>query len=248
MVRAVRTGEDIERNISTMAPKGKATATTVQEDTEPMATVENNNDENSNDNEKRTAPKTYGDQGKGESITAQGDNLMAAWPFLYEVLGARVERWDFDEHGHLVAVNMTVPEGKGYTTDDIVAHVSFRDRRVELYPAITFLQGEAPKPYSDTEKGSLNLTKDMQQYLRDPKDGAKSPEWAKDAIAEYKKSHSFPPKKGRPKMVYRVEELSKIDESLLGKLDATELDRLMQKLQHAQAAKTASAESAGATA
>lgn len=163
----------------------------------------------------------------------KGGNVLAAYRGLHYLFDGNVDRWDVTDDG-VVAVNFTV-NGK-YDPAAILEDISGRTRRVELVDAWPILSGQEPKPFAT----SLEMTKWMQQYFRKAGEDGKSPEYVKHAIAEYKKAHDFPRRKGRPRKVIRLEEIGKLDETQLAGVNYTELEKLQETIAHAMAAKKVS--------
>lgn len=201
--------------------------------------AKNQSNKSSNESEDTMAENT---QERSESIDVgpeQGGNLLAAWRGVFHLLGGRAE-FELVTGQGIVARNFSV--NAKYNPNSVVRDVSGRDRRVDLIDSLPVLQGQEPPAFTE----ALEMTKWMQQYFRKPGEDGKSPQYIKDAIAEYKAANGFPGRRGRPKKIVRIENLATLDPSILAQLKGAELDSLVEVINKArglQSAATAEATS-----
>jgi hypothetical protein len=182
----------------------------------------------------KTSTKTNSNSAeRSEPITLgpdKGGNVLAAWQGVYHLFGGKAEGFDVTPEGVIVRTFTTSAD---YDPATVAEDVSGRTRRVDLIDSYPILQGEEPAGFAT----SLDMTKWMQQYFRKPGEDGKSPQYVKDAIANYKASHDFPRRKGRPKKTIRIEELGELDESVLAGLNVTELEKLQASINAAVASR-----------
>jgi hypothetical protein len=157
---------------------------------------------------------------------SQGGNaIFAAWRFLYQVLGARKERFELGEDG-ITVVGLTVPEP--LDIEQVINDVYRRGDKVvnpklSLFPGYYFLNGLDPIPYTNPQEMTADLTKIF--HGAEGGDGNRSPQYAKDGIAAYKALQGFAAPRGRPRknVTLRIGELN---EDALRQLPAEEVENL----------------------
>jgi hypothetical protein len=157
---------------------------------------------------------------------SQGGNaIFWAWRFLYNVLGARKERFELGEDG-ITVVGLTFPEQ--YDVEQVISDVYRRGDKVvnpklSLFPGYYFLNGLDPIPYTGPQEMTADLTKIF--HGAEGGDGNRSPQYAKDAIAAYKQLQGFAAPRGRPRknVTLRIGELN---EDALRQLPAEEVENL----------------------
>lgn len=169
----------------------------------------------------------------------RGGNVLAAWQGLYHLLHAQFDEITVVPGEGVVIKGLTFADGD-VDPQDILEDISGRTRRVDFvdaYPIVAM--GQEPPLFAT----SLELTKWMQQYFRKPGEDGKSPDYVKRGIATYKKEHGFPPRKGRPKKVVRIDEIGHLDPALLEGVNMQELEKLLATVTEARNRAAAGAKS-----
>ncbi len=151
----------------------------------------------------------------------QSRSVLAAWKGIYHFFGGRVQNWAVTEDG-VVAEGFTVE--KPYEPEQIITDISNRTRRVELYPAIMWINGSAPDDFATSQE----MTNFMVQYFRGSvEEGtAKAPAYVRQAVAEYKGTLGVKTRRGPKRKVFRLDNLSELDETMLKDVNTDELERL----------------------
>lgn len=168
---------------------------------------------------------------RSESINLnpeQSKAALAAWRGLYHFFGARVDNWAVMEDG-IVAEGFSV-EGQ-YDPEKLVADISHRSRRVEIFPAIKYLNGESPEPFTDSQ----DMTNFMVSFYKGSvEEGtSKSPSYVRKAVATYKAEHGLKTRRGPRKKVIRLDNLTDVNAELLKDIDVTQLEALKEILSQA---------------
>lgn len=159
-----------------------------------------------------------------------GNTVFAAWPGLYHLFGARVERFDIEDNG-IVAVNLTF--NPKYDAKTIINDIYQRgdkvvNSRLELFPGHFQLLGQEPAPFTTADACTSWMTKTFKGA--EGGEGNRSPQYAKDAIAEYKTTKGFAVPRGRPRKVIRISEIGSLNESVLEDVEPQELTKLKETL------------------
>jgi hypothetical protein len=159
---------------------------------------------------------------------AQGGNaIFAAWRFLYQVLGARKERFELNDDG-ITVVGLTLPDS--YNMEEVINDVYRRgdeiiNPKLALFPGYYFLNGFDPLPYTNPNEMTADLTK-----IFHGANGNKSPQYAKDGIANYKALQGFAARRGRPPKTIAAITIGELNEAALGDVDSTEIEALKETL------------------
>jgi hypothetical protein len=164
-------------------------------------------------------PTVYGPDNGGNAI-------FRAWQGLYHLFGARVERFDITDGG-IFAVGLTVDEKYG-TPDEIVNALAKSDRsRLDFIPLYFWATGQTPADFTS----SLSLTQWLTKHMHGTGKG-RSPQFAKDAIADYKARVGLAVPRGRPrKATVKIAELGELDATALEGVEISELTKLKETLE-----------------
>lgn len=151
----------------------------------------------------------------------QSKSVLAAWKGIYHFFGGRVAHWTVTEDG-VIAEGFTVDSK--YDPEQIITDISKRDRRVELFPAIRWINGETPDDFATSQE----MTNFMVQYFRGSvEEGtAKAPAYVRQAVADYKATLGVKTRRGPKRKVFRLDNLSELDETVLRDVNSEELERL----------------------
>lgn len=168
--------------------------------------------------EPETVTNTYGPD-------AGGNVIAAGFRGLYNIFGARVERWEVTPEG-ITAHGLTFADG--FDADTIISDIYRRgDKTVNprldflsLYPIIS---GETPAPFTNADQ----LTAWMVKFM---KGGSRSPKYVKDANQAYKEAHGFAVHRGRPKKTFTIKEIGHLDAAALEGVDRAEVEALRATL------------------
>ena len=157
-----------------------------------------------------------------------GNVILAAWQGLYHLFGARVERFDVTSDG-VFAINPTVSED--YNLDTILHDLTHRgdkvvNRRMDFLPLHFWATGNVPAPFMS----STHLTIWMTQFLKGTGEKGRSPQYAKDAIRDFKASNGLAVPRGRPRKTFKLTELGALNESALDGIDISELTKFRATL------------------
>jgi hypothetical protein len=158
-----------------------------------------------------------------------GNAVLAAWQGIYHLFGGR---GNFEITPDGVIVNDFSVDGK-YDPEQIAKDISHRNRRLDLVPTYLWVQGMEPEPFADAKE----MTQFMVQYFRGSVEegSSRSPKYVRDAVATFKASHNLAKKRGPRKKIFRVDNLSEIDENTLVGVNASELSKLRDAIEKALA-------------
>lgn len=167
------------------------------------------------------------------SDTKMAAALIAAWQGIYHFFGGRVEEWEVLTpsedlpDGGLVAHGFSV-DGK-YDPNRILSDINVRDRRVGLFPAHSYLTNPdaVPPPFTDAKQ----MTAWSVQFLRGAvEEGtARTPEYARDAIGEYKANQGLAVRRGRQRKIFRLDEITNLDEKAIRSIPPEQLQEFLAK-------------------
>jgi hypothetical protein len=173
-------------------------------------------------------------QSRSETVaTIVGDAaiaLAAAWRGVFHFFGGRVDSWDIlpvsDEHpeGGLVANGFTV--NGSLNPDEVIRDISKRNRRLEFFPAYNYLVlGDTPPEYTDPQ----DMTNFMVQYLKGSvEEGtAKTPEYVRQAVADYKSAHGLRTRRGPKRRIIRLDALDQLDEATIANIPQDQMDAFL---------------------
>lgn len=209
-----------------MPTKSKATDMDIitNEDVQPEPTES----EVTSEAEANTEPEVY------PAVTFGPDNggdiVLNAWQGLYWVFGARAERFDLTDDG-VYSVGITM--APGFNPATVVADMGGGKRhpRLDLYPLYQYVMGVEPEEF-EGDDASLELTRWLTANFRN-EDGGRSPDYAKKAIADYKKARNLDKPRGRkPRKI--LEQLASIDPKVLAGMDPDGLAKLREILAQAE--------------
>lgn len=162
-----------------------------------------------------------------------GNLVLQAWDGLYWIFNARVERFDVTDEG-IVAVGLTFPQRFHIRTilRDLQTAAAQKRARLDMIPQYFWLS-EAPEQITDPAEASAWVM----QYLRvkDDEGSFTTPDYAKKAVAEYKKRANIAlprGRRGRKGLQFDMESLN-ID-ALIG-VDPNQLAALRSRIEDAMA-------------
>src|ERR1041385_7347805 len=90
---------------------------------------------------------------------AQGQSALAAWRMLHWLYGAEVDQWVVTDDGVEATGFSTFAE---YDPETIIKDISSRNRRLLFLEAFPIVNGNEPKPYTD----SAEITADQVQFYK----------------------------------------------------------------------------------
>jgi hypothetical protein len=162
----------------------------------------------------------------------QSKSVLAAWKGIYHFFGGRVQNWAVTPEG-VIAEGFTVKDG--YDPEQIITDISKRDRRVELFPAILWINGNPPDDFANSQE----MTNFMVQYFRGSvEEGtAKAPAYVRSAVAGYKGTLGVKTRRGPKRKVFRLDNLSELDETVLKDVNSDELERLQALIKNTLSSK-----------
>ena len=144
-------------------------------------------------------------------LPPDSNGVIAAWDGLYWAFGARAESFD------------VVPEGlaiKGLTFDSghadpatIIADVNHKGRRVPLFPAINWINGQEPAPFATAQE----MTAYMVNHFRGSvdADSTKSAKYVRDAFSALKGRQGIVSKRGPKTKTINLKNLASVNASTL---------------------------------
>lgn len=158
-----------------------------------------------------------------------GNAVLAAWQGIYHLFGGR---GNFEITTDGVIVNDFSVDGR-YDPEQIVKDISHRNRRLDLVPTYLWVQGQEPEAFTDAKE----MTQYMVQYFRGSVEegSSRAPKYVRDAVANFKAAHNLAKKRGPRKKIFRVDNLSEIDETSLVGVNASELAKLKDAIEKALA-------------
>ena len=142
-----------------------------------------------NSQSNRTAPVTV----------ASPDSLgvIAAWQGLYHAFGGRFESVITSEDG-LTIEGLTF-DGQ-YDAENVIRDVNVKGRRVQLFPTILWISGEAPAPFVDAAEMTAWQ---VGNYRGSVEEGStRTPKYVRDAFSTLKGTMGISAKRGpKPKTI-----------------------------------------------
>lgn len=160
-----------------------------------------------------------------------GNAIFSGWRFLFQVLGARVQKFELSDEG-ITVKGLTFPEQ--YNAEQIVNDISRRgdkilNPRTTLLPGYYWLSGLDPLPYTSSDDLTVDLTKLF--HGANTIDGkGRSPEYAKNAVANYKAVQGFAVPRGRPRKMIAIAQIGELNEAVLKDVDPEEIAKLKETL------------------
>lgn len=164
---------------------------------------------------------------------SQGGNaIFAAWRFLYQVLGARKQHFELGDDG-VTVIGLTFPDS--YNVEEVINDVYRRgsavvNPKLSLFPGYYFLNGFDPLPYVGAGEMTSDLTKIFHGAAGG--EGNRSPQYAKDGIANYKALQGFAVPRGRPRLTISIAKIGELDEAALKDVEPAEIEKLRAVLDH----------------
>lgn len=158
-----------------------------------------------------------------------GNAVLAAWQGLYHLFGARGTFRSTPE-GIAVEDFTTLAE---YDPSQIASDVSHRNRRLDFAEVMPWFSGMAPEPFVDSKA----MTQWSVQFLRGSveENSSRTPRYVRDAVASYKNSIGIAKRRGPKKKIFRLDNLTEINESTLEGVSAEALESLKATLEKALA-------------
>lgn len=179
------------------------------------------------ENTEDTAPAAPANSEPMNLDPEQSKAALAAWRGLYHFFGARVSDWVIADDG-VIAEGFTV-NGQ-YDPTRLLNDISRRNRRVELFPAIKYLNGEEPEPFTDSQ----DMTNFMVSYFKGSveENTSKSPEYVRSAVKAYKVEHNLKTRRGPRKKVIRLDSITPENvEEVLKDVPSEQLEQLLSLIQ-----------------
>lgn len=141
--------------------------------------------------------------------------LAAAWRGVHEFFGGRVANWDVlpptedNPDGEIHAMGFSIKSGLEVTPEQLIADLAGRDRRLEFYPFYAYLTGESPAAFADPQ----DMTNWMTLYLKGTVEAgtAKTPAYARNAVAQYKTAQGIETRRGPKRKVIRLDALDQVN-------------------------------------
>lgn len=173
---------------------------------------------------------------------AQSRALAAAWDGVYHFFGGRVENWELipptDENpdGELIAHGFSV--NGNLDPNQILSDIGKRNRRLEMLPNYFYLfDNVTPPEFTEAQ----DMTNFMVQYLKGSVEAgtAKTPEYVRNAVAEYKAQRGLTTRRGPRRKIIRLDELASIDASQLRAIPQDQLEAFLRLAQGIADAATA---------
>ena len=160
-----------------------------------------------------------------------GDVVIDAYRFLYWVFDCRVERFDVTPEG-VYAVDVTMADG--INPQSVVKDMGggTRHPRLDLVALYPYTQGQTPEMY-EGENAGLDLTRALTANFRSEENGGRSPDYAKNRVALFKKANSLDKPRGR-KPTKILEQVTSLDAKTLAGIDPDNLEKLLATIREAQ--------------
>jgi len=165
----------------------------------------------------------------------QGRNALAAWKMLFNLYGARVEKWNKPSKDGISADGFSV--FSEYDPETVISDISSRTRRLDYLTVSPWVNGEAPEPYTD----AAEITADTVQFYKGAVEegSAKSPKYVKDATAAFKASHDLTKRRGpKPKSI-RLDNLDDLNDEVFEQMNPENIAILQAALERVSKAKAA---------
>jgi hypothetical protein len=162
----------------------------------------------------------------------EGRAVLAAWRGIYHLFKGQVDQWQVVPNEGVLAKGFSV---RGL--DDprqLIKDISGRERRLDLLTVYPWINGQEPEPFSDAQE----MTAYMVQFFKGAvEDGsAKSPQYVKRAVADFKAEHDLTKKRGPRRKVIRLDNLDDVDADALKDIDVNDLSKLQATIEKAMAA------------
>jgi hypothetical protein len=158
--------------------------------------------------------------------------LIAAWDGIYHFFGGRgIENWELTPDG-IVISGFTV--NAKYDPERILRDVNRKDRRTQLFPAISWLMGNEPAPFTTPQQITQHT---VQYYKGSVEEGTtRAAKYVKDAVNEYRtRTGNAAARRGpKPKSI-PLKGLASIDASLFREVSSSDLEHLQAVLAEVQA-------------
>lgn len=150
-----------------------------------------------------------------------GNAILAAWQGLYHIFGARVDNFIVTPEGVFVNGFSVDPKWDAQTIVRDIGGTKGRNRRLELIPLYDWVMGKEPALFNDAPEMTAWLVANFKGSVDES--STKSPAYAREGIALYKKAHNIYKARGPKKRVIRLDQLSDLDESMLLNINLDEL-------------------------
>lgn len=140
----------------------------------------------------------------------ESTGVIAAWQGLYHALGARFDSTTITDDG-LVINGFTVDSA--YDPETVIRDVNVKGRRVQLFPTIRWINGEAPEPFTD----AADMTAwQVGNYRGSVSEGStRTPEYVRKAFAALKGTMGISNKRGPKPKTINLKNLANLDASVL---------------------------------
>lgn len=181
------------------------------------------------DDDDRSQPVNLGPE-RGGNLILQG------WDGLYWIFGARAETFDVTHDG-VVVVGLTLPTRFHLRTilRDMRAVSSSKRPRLDLIPQVFWAHGETPEQIVDPAEASAWTM----QFLRtkDEEGSFTTPDYAKKAVADYKKRTGIAVARGRKRktLKFDLDSLNSLNPDTLAGVGNDQLEALRNRIEEAMA-------------
>jgi len=165
--------------------------------------------------------------------------VIAAWQGLYHAFGARFESVAATVEGLLIT-GLTFDAQ--YDAETVIRDVNVKGRRVQLFPTILWINGEAPEAFVDAQEMT---TWQVANYRGTVEGGAtRTPEYVRKAFAALKASMGIASKRGPKPKTINLKKMGNFNADVLrnAKVSSEDLALLIAAATEAQASLVAESE------
>ncbi len=182
-------------------------------------------------NTKETVEETVAVSDRTEPMNVSPDQsigLLAAWDGINLILGGEVEGWEVTDEG-IYALGFTLPAD--FDPEVILESVNRKERRVSLFPAINWLNGATPAPFTTPQEVQAYLT---QYFSGSTGDGSsRVAKNIRDAAKAYRKATMGVSRPGPKPQI--LKKLASLDASQLKEASVDDLDHFEELIRQARA-------------
>lgn len=160
--------------------------------------------------------------------------LLGAWQGVYHFFDGRVEKWDYiaptedNPDGGVIAHGFTIDSTKA-NPEDLLSDISNRDRRVNIFPAYAYMQGETPAPFTTPQQMTNFMVSNLKGSVEEST--AKTPAYVRTAVQNYKASNGLKTRRGRRKTVIKLDLVDGISPQELQNISPEGLQKLLAAIQ-----------------
>lgn len=136
--------------------------------------------------------------------------VIAAWQGLYHAFGARFEGVDVSEDGLVIRGFST--DGQ-YNPETLIRDVNVKNRRVQLFPTILWINGVEPEPFTTPQEMTAWQVNNFKGSVDEG--STRTPKYARDAFSALKASMGIASKRGPKPKTINLKNLDNFDASVL---------------------------------